>query len=170
VGLILACLLGACGQDRVSSAKNSTKATVMVPMQSKLPLTPVDATVGQSVKTDQGNVITIYQVQSPAAYAESGFVIAAADVGVCASSTTVVTQERGVVVRAGISPEFFSAQLGDGTVQEAQAPGTKDPALPEELLQPGQCVRGWVTFHIPEQKKVGYVLFRSLSVFRWQVS
>jgi hypothetical protein len=170
LAVILGCVLGACGQDRVSAAKNTTKATVMVPMQSKIPLAPVDSTIGQSVKTDQGNVITVYQLQSPAAYAESGFVIAAADVGVCAASTTVVTQEHGVVVHAGISPQFFSVQFDDGTVQEAQAQGTKDPALPQQLLQPGQCVRGWVTFHIPEQKKVNYVLFRSLSVIRWRLS
>ena len=142
----------------------------MVPVQSKLPKAPVDEQVGQPARTAQGNVITVYQIQSPAAYAEAGYVIAAVDVGVCAASTTVVTQSPGVTVRAGISPQFFSVQLGDGTLQEAQFPSVKPPALPEQLLDPGQCVRGWVTFHIPEQQKVKYVLFRSLSVFRWTVS
>jgi hypothetical protein len=143
----------------------------MVPVQSKSPGTPIDVTAGQSVRTEQGNVITVYQFQSPADYAEAGFVIAAADVGVCASSsTTVVTQGPGVVVHAGISPRFFSLQFDDGTVQEAQFPPVKEPALPEKLLNAGQCVRGWVTFHVPEQKKAAYVLFRSLSVIRWHLA
>ena len=171
VGILCACALAACGKDRVTAANNAPKTTVMVPVQSKSPQTPVDVVVGQSVRTNQGNVITLYQFVSPAAYAEAGYVIGAADVGVCASSgSTVVTQGPGVVVRAGISPEFFSVQLDDGTVQEAQVPSVKDPALPQELLQPGQCARGWVTFHMPEQKKAGYVLFRSLSVIRWRVA
>lgn len=143
----------------------------MVPVESKSPTTPVDVPMGQSVRTQQGNVLTVYQLQSPAAYAESGYVIAAADVGVCASSsTTVVTQAPGVLVKAGISPQFFSVGLDDGTLQEAQIPGVKDPALPVQLLAPGQCLRGWVTFHVPEQKKTAYVLFRSLSVIRWHAS
>jgi hypothetical protein len=169
LAVLLSSGIAACGQDRVSAGKNPTKSTVLVPIQSKTPQTPIDASVGQSVKTEQGNVITVYQFQSPAAYAESGFVIAAADVGVC-SSDTVVTEVNGVAVRAGISPSFFSVQLEDGTVQESQSPGTKDPALSDQLLQTGQCVRGWVTFHVPEQKKVAYVLFRSLSVIRWHTT
>ena len=160
-----------CGQDRTSTRNNGTKSTVMVPVQSKSPGTPIDVPAGQSVRTQQGNVITVYQFESPADYAEAGFVIAAADVGVCASlGTTVVTQSPGVVVRAGISPRFFSLQFADGTLQEAQFPSVKDPALPEQLLQAGQCVRGWVTFHVPEQKKAAFVLFRSLSVIKWHVS
>ena len=171
VGIVCVGALAACGKDRVSAVGNGPKTTVMVPVQSKSPQTPVDVTVGQSVRTSQGNVITLYQFVSPAAYAEAGYVIGAADIGVCASpGSTVVTQGPGVVVRAGISPEFFSVQLEDGTVQEAQVPGVKDPVLPQELLQPGQCARGWVTFHMPEQKKAGYVLFRSLSVIRWRVA
>lgn len=143
----------------------------MIPVQANSPKGSIDATVGQTVKTAQGNVITVYQFQSPAQYAEAGFVIAAADVGACASSsTTVVTQGPGVVVHAGISPQFFSVQLDDGTIQEAQNPGVKDPALAAKLLQPGECARGWVTFHIPEQRKVAYVLFRSLSVVKWHTN
>ena len=143
----------------------------MIPVQANTPKGSIDTTIGQTVKTSQGNVITVYQFQSPAAYAEAGFVVAAADVGACASSsTTIVTQGPGVVVHAGVSPQFFSVQLDDGTIQEAQVPGTKDPALGAQLLQPGQCVRAWVTFHVPEQRKVAFVLFRSLSVIRWRTS
>jgi hypothetical protein len=168
---LCAVVLVGCGHSRVSTTKGATKATVMIPVQAKSPKTPVDVSVGQPVRTAQGNVITVYQFQSPAAYAEAGFVIAAADVGVCASSsTTVVTQGPGVVVHAGITPRFFSVQMADGTVNEAQFPGVKDPALGEQLLQPGQCLRGWVTFQVPEQQKPTYVIFRSLSVIRWHVA
>jgi hypothetical protein len=171
VGTICAGALTACGHDRVSAVNGSPKTTVMIPVQANSPNSTTNATVGQTVKTPQGNVITVYQFESPAAYAEAGFVVAAADVGACASSsTTIVTQGPGVVVHAGVSPQFFSVQLDDGTIQEAQVPGTKDPALGVQLLQPGQCLRGWVTFHIPEQRKVAYVLFRSLSVIRWRAS
>lgn len=141
----------------------------MVPVQSNSPKPPIDEKIGQSGRTPQGNIISVFQFQSPAAYAQAGYVVAAADVQACAASTTVVTQGPGVLVKAGISPRFFSVQFTDGTLQEAQFPGVKAPALPEQLLQPGQCVRGWVTFQIPEQKKVSYVIFRSLSVFRWAV-
>lgn len=161
--------LGACGHDRVSQTPTAPKSTLMVPVQSKSPTAPVDEKVGQPARTAQGNVITVYQFQSPAAYAEAGYVVAAADVEVCASSTTIVTQGPGVVVKAGVSPRFFSVQFTDGTLQESQFPGIKDPALPEELFQPGQCVRGWVTFHVAEQKKIAFLLFRSISVFRWAV-
>jgi hypothetical protein len=160
--------LAACAHDRVSSG-STTGTTQVIPVQSNTPQTPIDTTIGKSVTTPQGNVITVYQFQSPVAYGAAGTVIAAAEVGVCASRTTVVTRAGGVVVRAGVSPRFFSVGFTDGTLAEAIVPGVKRPAIVDGFLSAGQCVRGWVTFRAPEQQHAKYVLLRSLSAVRWQI-
>lgn len=161
--------VAACAHSRVSSAKSSP-TTAVVPVQSNTPQTPIDTTVGTPITTPQGNVVTVYAFQSPVAFGQAGTVIGAADVGVCASRTTVVTRAGGVVVKAGVSPQFFSVGFADGTLGEAMGVGAKAPAVTNRFLNPGECVRGWVSFRMPERAHPAYVLFRSLSVIRWRIS
>ena len=159
---------GACGHSQVSSSSVRPSVSVL-PVQSATPKAPTDSTIGQSVTTEQGNTVTVHQYESPVAYAESGFVIAAADVEACAAAHPAASVTTKVVVKPGVSPRLFRLQLGDGTVVEPLAAGVKQPVLPEELLPAGSCRRGWVSFHVPATAKGAFVILQSLSSIRWRV-
>ncbi|HUS62124.1 MAG TPA: hypothetical protein VMY34_08000, partial [Acidimicrobiales bacterium] len=170
VGALAVLIIGvtACGDDRTDTQKDAGAPTSIVSPEDKG--VPKDVALGERYVTPQGNSVTVHAFESPVAFAEAGFVLAGADVEGCAAATgTATTEALPKGVRPGTSPRLFRLQLSDGTLQSPEVPGVKEPALEEALLQPGECRRGWVTFRIPEQQKVVYVVLRSLSLVRWRV-
>ena len=152
--------VAACGhvQKTIGSIPTTTTSSASVQV-------PLDSTVGQSVTTATGNVITVYSFQSPVAFADAGFVVAAADIGACAAASP----PRPGATQAAVSPKLFRVELADGTLQPS-APAVKQPALPDQVLAPGACARGWVSFRLPEQIRASFVVLRSLSAVRWRIS
>jgi hypothetical protein len=163
IGSVL--VVAACGSQRVQVNRSAGTPTTFLLSPPRGVGQAVDATIGQSVTTTQGDVVTVHAFQSPVSFAEAGFVIAAADVEACAPAKS----PPSTLVRPGVSPLLFVLQLSDGTVLETTAVGMKQPVLPQEALAPAQCARGWVSFKVPEQQKAAYVVLRSASVVRWRV-
>lgn len=161
--------LAACAEDRKETAAGSGPPTSVVSPDEKVGV-PEDVTLGERYVTSQGNSVTVHAFESPVAFGEAGFVIAGADVEGCAAEAGARTKKAlPEGTHPGMSPRLFRLQLSDGTVQQPERAGVKEPVLDDVLLDPGECRRGWVTFRIPEQQKAVYVVLRSLSLVRWRV-
>jgi hypothetical protein len=93
------------------------------------------AKLPKQLTTPTGNFITLY------AFSSSGQV-ASADVSICTSAHTPAGTEA--------IPFFFSLRLSNGSTIRLAEVSSKSPPLRVTPLGPKQCVRGWISFHLPK--------------------
>ena len=116
--------------------------------------------MGQQVTTAAGNRVTVLSYVAPVTgSAGSGMMFAAADVRACAGPHTTAGR---------VSRSQFAAETPDQTGWAAVAP-VKMPALESMVLRPNRCVRGWVTFKVPQSPKAQYVVLLSGNVVKWRI-
>lgn len=150
--------LPACGSG--TEALTSTTPTPT------MPTTGTVVPMGMQIDTTRGTV-TVHAVEAPATsdgddgtpFAGDEFV--AADVEACGGAHADKT--------TGITPGAFHLELGHFVAHPAQAQ-VRQPVLRSTVLGAGRCVRGWVTFEIPQGAKVAYVIFTGSKVVAWRVS
>jgi hypothetical protein len=116
--------------------------------------------MGKAAETRAGNTVTVFSFVSPVEPPSGGLVLGAADIKACAAAdATAVT---------GVSPALFTVETADKTAWPS-VPAAKKPALGSGLLPANKCVRGWVTFRLPEGEKPLYVDLVSSAVVKWQI-
>lgn len=121
--------------------------------------------MGETAATSAGNEITVrsYEYVPPTDIwqPEPGFEYAAADIEACASPDL-----EGSV---DLNPAAFNLQMPDNTRVETDV-GVKEPSLDFTTLPPGDCVRGFVTFQVPQGETPTYLIFTgSSSIIKWAV-
>lgn len=67
----------------------------------------------------------------------------------------------------GVTTARFHLQIGRFSVRPV-AP-QRQPALRDTPLRPGQCVRGWLTFELPQGARPAYVVFQGSEVIGWRL-
>jgi hypothetical protein len=65
-------------------------------------------------------------------------------------------------------PEYFSLRLADQTAHQAGL-GMKKPELIGAMMPAGGCLKGWVTFTIPEGGQPVFVTYEGSESIRWAV-
>ncbi len=120
--------------------------------------------VGETASTDAGNEITVhsYEYVPPTDIwqPDPGFEYAAADIEGCASPNLEGS--------AGFNPFDFGLQMPDNTRLQPDI-GVKEPTLNDTTLTPGDCVRGYVTFQVPQGQVPTSVIFTGTSIIKWAV-
>ncbi len=120
--------------------------------------------VGDTAVTQAGNEITVHSYErvppDDTFQPEPGFEFAAADVEGCAA--------EDIEGSAGLNPLDFALQMPDNTRLQADI-GVKEPPLNDTTLPPGDCVRGFVTFQVPEGQKPTNVIYTASSIIKWAV-
>ncbi len=112
--------------------------------------------VGEGVTFSSGAKVTVYSYSSPVqsnnefSKPEAGTQFAAIDVEGCAGSQS--GDENS------LNPYYFSLQMPDNTRMRPTA-SVAEPALPLTNLLPGGCVRGLVTFQVPQGQGPSHVHF-----------
>jgi hypothetical protein len=142
-------LLAACGSGH--EAKPSAKRTSAAPRPTAGPPAPL----GQKISLGGTVDATVFQYQQPSASAAaspgpSGFTWGSADVQVCTLA--------GAKATVTVDWVTWALRYSDNSIVEA---ATKtDNAFPQPLypvtshqVPAGQCVRGWITFPVPADKK-----------------
>jgi len=157
----------ATGAGLVALAVAACGGTAVIPQATPSPTPPTTGTVvpmGMTVDTSKGSV-TVHAFEIPAGPGSEGTpfagdVFGAADVEACgglkADNTT------------GVTPGAFHLEIGHFTVHPTTT-DAKEPALGTTPLKAGQCVRGWITFEVPQGAKVAYVIFTGSKVVAWRV-
>lgn len=120
--------------------------------------------VGETASTDAGNEITVHSYEyvppTDVWQPEPGFEYAAADIEGCASPSLEGS--------AGFNPYDFGLQMPDNTRLQPDI-AVKEPALHDTTLTPGDCVRGYVTFQVPQGQTPASVIFTGSSIIKWAV-
>lgn len=126
--------------------------------------------VGNSAVSPSGFEVTVYSYSSPIqsdnelSKPKAGTQFAAIDVEGCAGSQS--GDENS------LNPFYFSLQMPDNTRLMPTA-SVAEPALPLTNLLPGDCVRGLVTFQVPQGQSPSYVRFDQVSpeevAARWSI-
>jgi hypothetical protein len=112
--------------------------------------------VGQTVETPKGT-LAVAQYKHRVFYdgfepvPETGDEYAAIKVVACNRSKAPV----------GVDPHWFELELPDGKVAAPAGLEVRRPALRLSLIQPDHCVRGWVTYALPERERPILVHFES---------
>jgi hypothetical protein len=123
-------------------------------------------TVGAKVKVANGT-LKFFAYEQPVSAdgtgedpADAGEEYAAADVEACSTATK----------KQQVTPFMFIAQLPDTTKATATVT-VKQPAMHSALLAKGECVRGWVTFSVPQGTRPTQLLFGQLGrpTAKWKI-
>lgn len=158
--LAAAVLLTACSASANASRKEE-RATTSVATSRTTTVDPAALRIGQKAGTKEGNVVQLltYQQSVPPAVVEPepGREFAAIEAEICA----------GPRRPAQVTAEGFKIEMADGSRRGRSFLGPKEPALTQERLAPGACVRGWVNFEVPQGKRPAYVVFQGSSLARW---
>jgi hypothetical protein len=85
----------------------------------------------------------------------------AAEVRGCAGPT-----ERGVMFQ----PDYFSVQVADHTVYDAERVSVKKPDLHGGPIPPGGCLDGWLTFVVPRSQPALAVIYDGSHRVTWSVT
>ena len=125
---------------------------------------PSELTVGDTAVTAAGNEITVYSYESVPPtdvwQPEPGSEFAVIDVEGCADPHSEAA--------AGLNPFDFGLQMPDNTRLQPDV-GVKEPPLNDTTLPPGDCVRGYVTFQVPEGEPPKNVVYTASSIIKWAV-
>jgi hypothetical protein len=120
--------------------------------------------IGTEVRTEAGNTVVVYAYEGRTTAGPSspppGKVFAAADVGGCAGPEGV---------ELGLNPFDFELQMPDNTRLQPSYSGSKEPRLRSSPLPPGECIRGWITFEVPQATKAKAIIFNGSSVVKWSL-
>ena len=117
--------------------------------------------VGQTVSTSAGNKVTVKTFLPNIGRAAGTDVYAAADVEACAGPNAPA--------RTGVSRRLFAVETAGRTGWPSRDP-VKEPSLPSTYITPNHCADGWVTFRVPKDAKVLFVVLLSSSVVKWQTT
>jgi hypothetical protein len=148
--IVLALVLSACSATNVSPGSTTTVAPI-----------PTSVTaMGRRVETKNGNYVRVYAYQSPVKSAADKTIYVAADVEGCAGAHPAV--------KPRVNPATFFLEMSGRVGIHSVAP-VKQPALVDTPLAPGHCARGWVTFHISENRQPLYVVFVGKDVVKWRI-
>lgn len=123
-----------------------------------------DLVVGDAAVTASGNEITIHSFEYVPAdefyQPEPGFRFAAVDVEGCADPDSATA--------ADLNPYDFNLQMPDNTRLDGDY-YVREPVLNATTILPGDCVRGWVTYQVPEGTTPANVIFTGSSIVKWAV-
>jgi hypothetical protein len=117
--------------------------------------------IGRAVTTAAGNTVTVKTFLPNIGRAAGSDVYAAADVEACAG--------KSAPARTGVSRRLFAVETAGQTGWPSRDP-VKQPALPAKYIAPNHCAGGWVTFRVPQDKPVLFVILLSSTVVKWKVS
>lgn len=120
------------------------------------------AALGQEQPFKTTSKVTVYEVQSPPTVPkvllvqpDQGFKLAVVRAQICATDARIDARTQNFNVKTTdneLYPIWRQPQAG------------ADPAMPvTQSLKPGECIRGWVTFQIPEAATVGSVYYSGSS-------
>jgi len=129
-------------------------ATAVAAVPAKKPAGTKLTKLPERLKTPTGNFITLYAVKANGA-AESF------DVSICTSAHTPVGTEA--------IPSFFSLLLSNGTHLPNFTVSPLSPPLRVTPLGPKQCVRGWITFTVPQGAHAVELFYTYGSPIKWKV-
>ncbi len=145
------------GGDTTPTSEPPTEPTD-TPEPTETPAPGSDLKIGDPATTANGNTLTVYSYEAPATDVifdpNPGNVFAAIDVEGCTRPDL-----EGAV---SIGPFDFQLQMPDNTRRDAFS--LKEPALHETDLAAGDCVRGFMTFEIPEGVTALFVIFNPRAV------
>ncbi len=142
-----------------STATPATPATTVPPATTAPPTTipPIPYGTTQTYATT-GSKVTVYEVQFPPKITktlpiapQTGMALAVADAQVCAG-------ERGTEARNG----YFQIKTADNRLYPIWAvpQSAADPGFPiTQQLPPNDCIRGWVSFEVPEGATVAAIYY-----------
>jgi len=154
---VLTVLLGlvvvGCGSTTPKTGTETTAAQATVPATTQAS----SYKVGDTVDTRQDLKITLHDWKLPAQGSSTydtppaGSKFGAADVEACARTKAT-----------SINPFRFTVQMADNRRIEHGIGGPR-PSLNHTELQPDECVRGWVTFDVPDTGTPTYLVFTPYS-------
>lgn len=136
----------------------STPGTVTPPSTAP-PTTSAPIPFGQTqVYKPTGSKVTVYAAQFPPVKSkplstplEDGLAPAVADVQVCAGDKATEVRSTSFQLKGADNRLYFVYGLPESAT---------DPAFPaSQALQPGECIRGWVTFPIPVDAQVAAIYY-----------
>jgi hypothetical protein len=116
---------------------------------------PVSAVkLPERLKTPTGNFITLYAFESNGS-------VESADVSICTSAHTPPGTEA--------IPFFFSLGLSNGSSVRLTGVSSKTPALRTTPLGPKQCVRGWISFTVPQGAHASALVYSYGTPIKWKL-
>jgi len=115
--------------------------------------------VGRSALTASGNTVTVRTFLPNIGPAAGTDIYVAADVEACA----------GKHASAAVNRSLFAVETAGQTGWPSRDP-VKQPALRSTYITPNHCTRGWVTFRVPNDQPVLFVVLLSSSVVKWKVT
>jgi hypothetical protein len=163
-GLVGALVLAGCASAGCVSAGSADAAPAShpAPAPSIPSIQPVTHALGTTVDADHSFIeVTVYAYQQPVgkgapAPNSGGYTWAAADVQTCGSNSSIFS--------ASVSGLSWALIYSDNT--EVDPARVSYPQFPKPLypttqyrLKPGECLRGWVVFPVPESGKPVVVRF-----------
>lgn len=128
--------------------------------------------IGDAQETSPGNTLTVYSYDAPVSAsnqfssAEPGNVFGAIDVEGCTGSSPSASMS--------VNPYQFRLQMPDNTRIDPTF-SAKEPALNDTNLLADDCVRGFITFEVPEGLTPTYVVYEGYDdnydplVLKWKV-
>ena len=152
----LATLLSACA---------STKGEPVASPTASRSLKTTDLTIGETLTTERGNRITVHAFEAPArtsATPPPDHTFVAADVEACAGPNPDAN--------TGVGPQLFLAATETGDGYPGLSSGVRLPALQQTMLSPNGCVRGWVSFRVPDAQRTRTIFMVSTEIGRWRIT
>jgi len=121
-----------------------------------------DAKLGDEQAWSTTSKVTVYEVQAPPKVKkdllvppDAGFKLAVVDAKVCATDDKIDARTQNFSVKTTEDREY--------PVWSEPQPGADPGMAPVKSLPAGECIRGWITFQIPEGETVASVYYSGRS-------
>jgi hypothetical protein len=126
------------------------KAPMPQPASGTVPPDRQNLVVGDTATSSSGDTYTLHACE---VHHEEGTDLLALDIEGCAAPNQEGPRRR-------FNRVYFKLHMTDNTrLESAFRPQSRYDRLEHGDLLPGDCVRGWIFFHIPEGKKPKFVVF-----------
>jgi hypothetical protein len=145
-----------------SAASDNTKAQNTQQQSKSNAPSQQNLSIGDAATFANGSSVTLYsytspvQSDNPLKQPQAGNQFAVIDVEGCADNTEV-TNESGEAQEFVFNPFFFTLEMPDGTRLQRTI-SVVEPALSAVNIRAGDCVRGSVTFEVPQGVTPRYVV------------
>ena len=155
-----------------SAASEDTKSENTQTLQDSVP-SQQELRIGETATLRYADTSTVYSYVSPAQSAnefrqpKAGYQFAVIDVETCAGSVEV-TDPTGST-QLNINPFQFSLQMPDNTRIQPNLFAAPEPTLPSANLSAGDCVRGNVSFEVPQGQTPTFVLQEAVPPAKWAI-